>query len=62
MYENLNKMFTKVDFFPSGEVFIEPFSGFLVIIYLVLFQLDSVGFKLLRGFIYSSQLYHMHQV
>jgi len=33
-----------------------------VIVYLVFFQLDSVGVKFFRGFIYSYSLYQMHQV
>ncbi len=34
----------------------------LVIAYLIFFQLDTVGFKLLRGFINSIQLTRIHQV
>ncbi|CAF1043068.1 unnamed protein product [Rotaria sordida] len=32
-----------------------------VLTYIIIFQLDSVGLKLLRGFIYSVQLYQVHQ-
>ncbi|CAF1394485.1 unnamed protein product [Rotaria sp. Silwood1] len=32
-----------------------------VLIYIIIFQLDSVDLKLLQGFIYSVQLYHVHQ-
>ena len=35
---------------------------FLVITYLIFFQLDTVGLKLLRGFINSVQLNRMYQV
>jgi len=38
------------------------FTFLLVITYLIFFQLDTVGFKLLRGFINSVQLTRMHQV
>lgn len=61
MFDDRNKMFIKVCciIFVSEER--ETFE-YSVIVYLILFQMDSIGMKLLRGFIYSSQLYQMHQV
>ena len=54
--QNIYKSLT--DSLPTNN----PILSSLVIAYLIFFQLETVGFKLLRGFINSVQLSRMHQV
>ena len=59
IFEDQSKIFTKV----FVKILINLTLLFsLVIAYLICFQLDTVGFKLLRGFINSVHLNRMHQV